>query len=229
MPNANGVVYQRTSGSQGVFSYAGARITLGEDHRIEPYCLLGELPRELEGIELHTIIGHGCHLRSHTVIYAGSIIGNHFQTGHGVLVREHCHIGENVSIGSRSVVEHHVTIEDHARIHSQAFIPEFSFIRKHAWIGPNVVLTNAVYPKGREVKKRLQGPEVKEHAIIGANVTILPGLVLGRHCIVGAGSVVTRDVGEGWVVAGNPAKFIKMKSELRYRDTDEPVYEVMQM
>ncbi len=225
MHDTRNIVYHRTIAPHGVFYYASARIVLGQGHFIEPYCLLGELPKDLYGIELRTVIGRGCHLRSHTIIYAGNMIGDHFQTGHGVLVREHCQIGDNVSVGSCTVIEHHVMIASNVRIHSQAFIPEFTVIRENAWIGPNVVMTNAAYPKGREVKTRLKGPEVKEHAIIGANATILPGVILGRHCLVGAGSVVTRDVEDGWVVAGNPAKFIKKKSALRYRDSNELVYD----
>lgn len=204
--------------------YPDANVDIAENYYIEPYCLIGVMPQQCDRRKLQTVIGHSCCLRSHTVIYAGNIICGHFQTGHGVLIREHCRIGDHVSIGSKTVIEHHVTIESNVRIHSQAFIPEFTVIHQNAWIGPNVVLTNALYPKGQNVKARLKGPEVMENAIIGANVTVLPGVVLGKNCVVGAGSVVTSHVRDGWVVVGNPAKFLKMRSELRYHDTNELAY-----
>jgi acetyltransferase-like isoleucine patch superfamily enzyme len=95
------------------------------------------------------------------------------------------------------------------RIHSNVFIPEFSMIDAGAWVGPNVVLTNAKYPRGRGVKDNLKGPRLMSGAKIGANATLLPGITIGRDAIVGAGSVVVRDVPDGKVVVGNPARVIK--------------------
>ncbi|MBN1297261.1 N-acetyltransferase [bacterium] len=153
-----------------------------------------------------TEIGEGAVIRSHTVIYAGNRIGSNFQTGHHVFVRECNTIGDDVSVGTLTVVEHHVVIGNRVRIHSQVFIPEFSVIEDDAWIGPNVVMTNAPYPRGNRVKEMLQGPVVCSGAKIGANATLLPGVVIGRGALVGAGSVVTRDVVEYAVVMGNPAR-----------------------
>jgi acetyltransferase-like isoleucine patch superfamily enzyme len=78
------------------------------------------------------------------------------------------------------------------------FIPEYSTLKKNCWVGPNVVFTNAPYPQSKNVKDTLVGPTLHENAIVGA------------------GSVVTKDVASGDVVAGNPAKFMKKKSELPY-------------
>ncbi|MCA9733131.1 MAG: N-acetyltransferase [Deferribacteres bacterium] len=194
-----------------------------ENQFVEPYCLLGIPPKNADS-DTKLQIGDHCYIRSHTVIYAGTKIGSHFQTGHSVQIRERCVIGDNVSIGSKTVLEHQVIIEDNVRIHTQAFIPEFTIIKKGAWIGPNVVFTNADFPLGREVKDRLQGPIIEENVIIGANSTILPGVRLGAGCLVGAGSVVTRDVEPDAVVVGNPARKIKLRSQLRYQDTQELVY-----
>ncbi|KAA3662893.1 MAG: N-acetyltransferase [Calditrichaeota bacterium] len=201
----------------------GKSLKMRESQFVEPYCLLGIPPKNAEP-DLKLQIGDNCYIRSHTVIYAGTKIGSHFQTGHSVQIREKCVIGDNVSIGSKTVLEHQVVIEDDVRIHTQAFIPEFTVIKKGAWIGPNVVLTNADFPLGREVKERLQGPVIEENVIIGANSTILPGVRLGAGCLVGAGSVVTRDVAPDVVVIGNPARKIKLRSQLRYQDTQELVY-----
>jgi len=194
--------------------YSG--VILGPNSMVEDYCILGVPPRgEKEG-NLKTMIGHGAHVRSHTVIYAGNRIGNNFQTGNKVNIRELNVIGNDVSIGTLSVIEHHVQIGNNVRIHSQVFVPEYSVLEDDAWLGPNVVLTNAKYPRSPGVKENLKGAIIKRGAKIGANATILPGVVIGENALVGAGAVVVRDVPDDSVVAGNPARVIKKISELPY-------------
>jgi acetyltransferase-like isoleucine patch superfamily enzyme len=166
------------------------------------------------GDEWETHIGPGAVIRSHTVIYAGNRIGARFHAGHGVLIRELNEIGDDVSIGSHSIVEHHVRIANGVRIHSAAFIPEHSVLEADCWIGPHAVLTNARYPASAGAKKTLQGPRVMAAAKIGANATLMPGVTVGPHALVGAGAVVVRDVPAGKVVVGNPAVVIKDVSEL---------------
>ncbi len=190
------------------------RVKIGNNVTIEDYCIIGAPFRGQKDEE--TVIGDNAVIRSHTVIYAGNRLGNNFQTGNKANIRELNSIGDNVSIGSLAVVEHHVVIEDNVRIHSQAFIPEFSVLRKHAWIGPNVVLTNAKYPRSLNVKQELAGVVVEEHAKIGANATILPGVRIGARALVGAGSIVTKDVPDNKVVAGNPAVVINDIADLPY-------------
>ncbi len=194
--------------------YSG--VSLGVDSTIEDYCIIGAVPRGRKEGDLKTVIGLGAYVRSHTVIYAGNRIGRKFQTGNKVNIRELNKIGDNVSIGTLSVVEHHVLIGDNVRIHSQVFVPEYSVIEDDAWIGPNAVLTNAKYPVSPDVKKSLKGPTIKKGAKVGANTTILPGVVIGENSIVGAGSVVVKDISDGVVVVGNPARIIKTISELPY-------------
>jgi acetyltransferase-like isoleucine patch superfamily enzyme len=186
------------------------------EHTVGPFALIGEPPQGAppEGIE--TRIGAGALIRSHTTIYAGNRIGPRFQTGHGVLIRESNEIGENVSIGSGSVVEHHVKIGDGVRIHSNVFVPEYSILEDGCWLGPNVVLTNARYPRSPRVKDELVGPHIEAGAKIGANSTLLPGVRIGRNALVGAGSVVTKDVPEDAVVVGNPARVINRLQNLPY-------------
>jgi len=191
-------------------------VILGDNSVIENYCLIGVPPRGHEPGEIDTFIMENAHIRSHTVIYAGNRIGMNFQTGNKVNIREFNHIGNDVSIGTMSVIEHHVEIQDKVRIHSQVFVPEYTILEMGAWIGPNVVLTNARYPISPDAKKNLKGPIVKERAKIGANSTILPGVTIGEMALIGAGSVVTCDVDAGAVVAGNPARKIKHISELPY-------------
>jgi carbonic anhydrase/acetyltransferase-like protein (isoleucine patch superfamily) len=103
-------------------------VTLGEGTIVEDFCIVGTPPRGAKDGELPTTIGDDSVIRSHTVIYAGNVIGAHFQTGNKVNIRESNRIGNNVSIGTLSVIEHHVEIADNVRIHTQVFIPEFSVL-----------------------------------------------------------------------------------------------------
>lgn len=131
------------------------------------YAVLGIAPEGFGLGELELKIGSGAIIRSHTVIYAGTIIGVNFRTGHGVTIREHNVIGNNVSIGTGSVIEHHVKIGNGVRIHSQSFVPEYSVLEEGVWIGPNVVLTNARYPNAYNTKSNLAGPVLEKNCIIG--------------------------------------------------------------
>ena len=195
-------------------------VTIGPGAQIGEFVVIGEPPRGRQPGELPTVIGADAVIRSHTVIYAGNEIGRNFQTGNKVNVRESNHIGDNVSIGTLSVVEHHVHIGNDVRIHTQAFIPEFAVLEDGCWIGPNVVLTNAKYPLSPGVKESLAGPVVRKGAKIGANATLLPGVEVGENAIVGAGSVVVRNVPAGAVVVGNPARVINDVSKLPYSPKD---------
>ena len=191
-------------------------VLIGDGSVVEDFCIVGTPPRGVSDGELPTTIGAASVIRSHTVIYAGNVIGRNFQTGNKVNIRELNEIGNNVSIGTLSVVEHHVKIADNVRIHTQAFVPEFSVLEEGCWIGPNVVLTNAKYPLSPNVKDQLAGPVIRRGAKIGANATLLPGVVIGENALVGAGSVVVKDVPAGAVVAGNPARVIGQVADLPY-------------
>ncbi len=187
---------------------------IGEGHQIGYACDLGTQPEGAPSLR----IGVRAIIRSHSVIYAGCIIGDDVVTGHGVLIRNDTRIGHRVSIGSHSVIEHHVAIEDGVRIHSNVFIPEYTRIMAGAWIGPSVCITNARYPAAPDTKQKLEGVTIGAGARIGAHVTILPGVAIGSEALVGAGSVVTKDVPAGSVIAGNPAKILGKVNELRYED-----------
>ena len=90
-------------------------VTLGEGCAVGPFVVLGEPPRGADPGEMPTRIGARAVIRSHTVIYAGTTIGERLQTGHGVRIREHTTIGDAVSIGTNTVIEHHVEIGDGVR------------------------------------------------------------------------------------------------------------------
>jgi acetyltransferase-like isoleucine patch superfamily enzyme len=181
-------------------------VEIGTNVTIEDFCIIGA-PFKGQDSEA-TIIGDNSVIRSHTVIYAGNKIGCNFQTGNKANIREMNCIGDNVSIGTLSVIEHHIVIENNVRIHTQVFIPEYTTLKESCWIGPNVVITNAKFPRHPNVKKDLKGVYISAKAKVGANSTILPGVHIGENSLIGAGSVVTKDVKAGLVIAGNPAKML---------------------
>lgn len=187
---------------------------MGKNPMIDDYVIIGKPPRNNKNGELATVIGRDAKIRSHTVIYSGVKIGDNLETGHGVLIRENSVIGDNVSIGTHSIVENNNLIGNNVRIHSQVFIPQNTVIEDDVWIGPNVVLTNDPHPP---CAKCMRGPTIKKGAIIGANVTILPFVVIGEYALVGAGSLVVDDVPPKFVVTGFPAKVLKKIEDLKCR------------
>lgn len=192
-------------------------VTLGKNCIVEDFAIVGALPRDCASGDLETVIGDDAVIRSHTVIYAGNRIGDRFQTGNKANIRESNQIGDDVSIGTLTVVEFCVMIGNRVRMHSQAFVPEFSVLEDDCWIGPNVVLTNAKYPQSPLAKEQRIGPTIGRGAVICANVTLLPGISIGPEALVGAGSVVTRDVPGRQVVVGNPARVLKAVEDLPNR------------
>ena len=182
-------------------------VTIGEDVIIEDYCVIGQPFRGMHCEQ--TVIGDGSIIRAGTYIYAGNQIGKNFQTGNKANIRELNIIGDDVSIGTLSVVEHHVSIGNGVRIHTQVFIPEYTVLDKNCWLGPNVVLTNARFPKHPTVKDNLNGVHIKQNAKIGANTTLLPGITIGRDSLIGAGSVVTKNVADGVILVGSPARILR--------------------
>ena len=180
------------------------RVELGNNVIVGDFCIIGSPFKGYDGEK--TFIGDNSIIRSHTVIYAGNEIGKNFQTGNKANIRELNIIGNNVSIGTLSVIEHHIEIEDDVRIHTQAFVPEYSILKKGCWLGPNVVITNAKYPCHPDVKSMLKGAIIGEYAKIGANSTLLPGVTVGSKSLIGAGSIITRNIRDNVIAYGNPAK-----------------------
>lgn len=189
-------------------------VRLGDGCQVGDFVILGEPPRESASGELETVIAGDAIIRSHTVIYAGNRIGIDFQTGHGVMVRESNQIGDHVSIGTHSIIEHHVNIGNNVRVHSDVFVPEYCVLEDDCWIGPAVIMTNADYPRSRNVKGQLRGAVIRKGAKIGAGVVLLPGVTVGRDALIGAGAVVVSDVEDDAVMVGNPARLIKRVADI---------------
>jgi acetyltransferase-like isoleucine patch superfamily enzyme len=191
--------------------YLYPNVKLGEDVQIEAYVIIGHPPIGKKPGELETIIDDESIIRSHTVIYAGTKIGKKFQTGHGALIREQNVIGDDVVVGSHSIIERSSFIGNHVRIHSGVFVPEYTVIEEGVFLAPNCVLTNDPHPR---CGLCLKGPTIRKYARIGANVTILPKVEIGQNSLIGAGSLVTKDIPPNSVAYGVPARVVKKIDEL---------------
>src|SRR5260370_17595115 len=108
------------------------------------------------------------------------------------MIRESNEIGEDCSIATHSNIEHHVKIGNRVRIHSHVFIPEYSILEDDAWVVPGVVFTNDLYPPSTRADA-LKGPHLMPGARVGANATLLPGVIIFRNALLSAGAIVVFD------------------------------------
>ena len=118
-------------------------------------------------------------------------------------------IGENCNICENVFIENNVKVGNNVTIKNGVQLWDGLTIENDVFIGPNVTFTNDKYPRSGNRNFSLLPTKIKQGASIGANATILPGIQIGQFAIVGAGSVVTKDVDDYQVVAGNPAKRIR--------------------
>ena len=128
-----------------------------------------------------------------------------------------CSIGENSKIGAFVEIQKNAAIGKNCKISSHSFICEGVTIEDNVFVGHNVTFTNDIYPRATTSQGTLQTDEdwncsptlVKKGASIGSSVTLLCGITVGENSIIGAGSVVTKDVPSNTIVAGNPAKILR--------------------
>jgi len=128
-----------------------------------------------------------------------------------------CEIGDDVKIGTFVEIQKGVKIGHRCKISSHTFICEGVTLEDDIFIGHNVTFTNDLYPRATNGNGRLQTDAdwacirtvIKRGASIGSGTTLLCGITVGENAMIGAGSVVTRNVPPGAVVAGNPARVIR--------------------
>ena len=144
------------------------------------------------------------------MIHETAVMGQGARIGKGSKVRHFCNIGDDVSIGENCVIGQgvfiapNVCIPDGVKIQNNVSIYSGVILAEHVFVGPSVVFTNVVNPRSFiERKTEFRNTFVDKGASIGANSTILCGVKIGQYALVGAGSVVTKDVPDFGVVVGN--------------------------
>lgn len=126
-----------------------------------------------------------------------------------VVILPNASIGENVNICSHCFIENDVVVGDRVTIKSGVQLWDGLRVEDDVFIGPNVTFTNDLYPRSGNAGFQCLQTWVRRGASIGGGATILPGVTIGERAVVGAGSVIVKDVPPDVVVAGNPARVIK--------------------
>lgn len=160
------------------------------------------------------VLGPGARLRTGTVLYAGVEIGSGFQSGHHVIVREGTRIGDQVAVWSNAVIDYGCVIGNRAKIHCNCYVAQFTELEDDVFLAPGVTIANDLFPGNPESAAAMAGPLIRAGAQIGVNATILPYVTIGAGAIVGAGSVVTRDIPPATVAYGHPAVPVRRVDEL---------------
>lgn len=203
-----------------LFTLTNESVVLDDGYAIDPGVVLGYLTgRSIPEIKLY--IGPNARIRSGTVIYAGSQIGAGLQTGHNVVIREQNAIGDDLNIWNNSVIDYGCVIGSGVKIHCNVYVAQYTTIEDNVFLAPGVSIANDPHPL---CGLCMRGPTIKQGARIGVNVTLLSHITIGEGVLIGAGSVVTRDIPAYTVAYGNPARPVKNVNDLvcTYGKVDRP-------
>lgn len=202
----------------------GDNVIIKEHVHIGDYCkildsaILGKMPaaasfsattKEIDNlfplkIGRHVTVGAGA------ILYRGSSIADYVFFGDLATLREDVTVDECSIIGKNTTIENKVTIGKKTKIESNAYITAFSTVGDYCFIAPGVVFTNDRYVgRTEERKKYYAGPTLKKGARISAGSIILPGVIIGEDALIGAGSLVTKDIPPRMIAFGSPAKVLK--------------------
>ena len=198
-----------------VVIHKGSKI--GSNVRIDDNTVIGKQPmRAVNSIfkdedELPpALIKDGCLIGAGVVIYTGCTIGEKTLVADLSTIRENVTIGDRTIIGRGVAVENFCKIGDNCKLETNVYLTAYSEVYDNVFIAPGVVTSNDNFAgRSKERFKHFKGVTIKKGGRIGAQATILPGIVINEDGFVAAGSVVTRDVESRKIVAGNPARAIK--------------------
>jgi acetyltransferase-like isoleucine patch superfamily enzyme len=195
----------------------GCEISDGTE--IFPGSYIGKIPKGAGAtarpisFEKTVVIGENCSVGPNAVIYYDVKIGNNTLIGDGASLRE------KVRVGNYCIVSRYVTVNYNSSIGNNTRIMDLTHITGNCRVGNNVFISIHVSTVNDNVlvnreydEEKILGPVFQDNCTIGAGAIILPGVIISKGALVGAGSVVTRNVDENTVVMGIPAKIIRKLS-----------------
>lgn len=216
----------------GPYSIIRSYAKIGCNTLVGSHCIIGHLSKkELIGVdhsyvdqklkdviieEPTTNIGKNSIIRAGTVIYTHTKIGRGLNTGHHAVIREHTAIGTYCLVGSHAVLNGYTKIGERTRINTACALPQSMRIGKGVFIAPLVSFSDnkkAILGEGND------GAIIEDYVRIGMGAKILPKTKIGRGALIGAGSVVAKDVPDRAIVYGVPAKingYLEEKELQRY-------------
>jgi len=156
-------------------------------------------------------IGERAVIRSHSVIYQHVEVGDHLATGHGVMIREHTRIGHRCVFGTHATCDGYSVLGDDVHVGQHAQLSQAARIGNGVFVGGHTVFSDNPMAL-RVVEEDLQGAVIDDYVRIGLGCVILPGIRIGRDAMIGAGSIVTRDIPPGVLAFGNPCRVFRKLS-----------------
>lgn len=182
-------------------------VIIGDNTIICNDCVIGEPPsayyKDIDNyINPPTIIKANSLIRSHCIIYAGSEFGEGLVTGHRATVREKAIFGRNCLISTLVDVQGNCEVGNYSRLYSNVHVSELTKLGDYVFIFPFTIFTNDPQPPS----EILLGASVGDFSIITVHCSILPGVNIGSNCLIGANSVVSRDIEDYSFAIGSPAK-----------------------
>ncbi|MFC1782476.1 DapH/DapD/GlmU-related protein [Planctomycetota bacterium] len=188
-------------------------VIIGDGVEIFPGAVIGKEPKGAGTLarapkyEKKLIIGSNCSIGPHVILFYDVVIGENTLLGDGASIREQCRIG------SHCIISRYVTINYNTRIGDRTKIMDLTHVTGNCFIGNDVFISTIVgmtndnlIGLGGYDEQRIKGPTIEDGAVIGAGATLLPGVVIGKKAMVGAGSVLTKNVPEHTVWYGVPAQ-----------------------
>lgn len=214
----NNIVYAKNIPSNvSVLDYAiiYENVVIEDNVTIGEHNVIGKIPtptsamrKVLDLRHIITRIGENCRLCANVTIYSNVTLGTN------------CLLGDNVSIftdvqiGNDVIISRNVTVNSETQIGNNSRVMDGSHVTGRAYVGSNVFISTGVFMANDSLfgksgfDAKATGPHIEDYVSVGAGAILLPGIKIGRGSIVAAGSVVKKNVPEGVVVSGNPAKII---------------------
>jgi len=189
---------------------------IGDNVRIDDFAVIGKQPMRAKRsiFKDETLppaqIGNSCLIGAHAVIYTGCTIAQHVLVADTAAIRENVTIGEYTIVGRGATVENVCKIGKKCKLETGCYITAYSEIEDYCFIAPKVTTTNDNFLGRTEERfKHFKGVTVRKGGRIGGGSVILPGIEIGEDAVIGAGSVVTRNVPPRKIYVGAPAKFFR--------------------